>query len=65
MAVERQLVVLCHTPGLGLELGDDTEVSIDDSFRAPDRFAVMQVGCALGADDVDRYFNPIAALMLR
>ena len=43
MAVERQLVVLRHTPELGLELGEDTEVGIDGSFRAPDRFAVVQV----------------------
>jgi hypothetical protein len=42
MAVERQPVVLRDTPELGLELRDDTEISVGDSFRAPDRLAVVQ-----------------------
>ena len=56
--VERQLVVLRDAPELGLELGDDAEVSIDGAFGAADRFAVVQVGRALGADHVDRHFQP-------
>jgi hypothetical protein len=58
VTVERQLVVLRDTPEFGLELGDDTEIGIDDAFRSPDRCAVMQIGRALGADDVDRHFQP-------
>jgi hypothetical protein len=65
MTVERQLVILRDTPKFGLELREDTEISIDDSFGAPDRFAMMQVGRALGADDAAGTVNPIAALMLR
>lgn len=58
MAVERQPVVLRDTPKLGLELRDDTEISIDDAFGAPDRSAVVQVGRALGVNHVDRHFQP-------
>ena len=58
MAVERQPVVLRDAPELGLELRDDTEVGIDDAFGPPGRFAVVQVGRALGADHVGRYFQP-------
>jgi hypothetical protein len=47
--VERQPVVLRDAPELGLELRDDTEISVDDAFGAPDRFAVVQVGRALGS----------------
>jgi hypothetical protein len=58
MTVERQPVVLRDTPKLGLELRDDTEISIDGTFGPPDRPAVVQVGRALGPDDIDRHFQP-------
>jgi hypothetical protein len=65
VTVERQPVVLRDTPEFGLELRDDTEISIDDAFGSPDRPAVVQVGRALRADHMTGTFSPIAALMLR
>ena len=58
VTVERQPVVLRDTPEFGLELRDDTEISIDDAFGSPDRPAVVQVGRALRADHIDRHFQP-------
>jgi len=62
--VEGQLVVAGDAAELRLVLGDDGEVAVDRAFGPPDRPAVMQVGTALGADNVGT-FNPICALMLR
>ena len=50
--------MLRDAPELGLELRDDTEVGIDDAFGPPDRFAVVQVGRALGADHVGWHLQP-------
>jgi hypothetical protein len=58
MAVERQPVVLRDTPELGLELRDDTEIGIDDPFRAPDGSAAVQVGRAFDAEHVGRHLQP-------
>lgn len=58
VTVERQPVVLRDAPELGLELGDDTEVGIDDAFRSPGGIAVVQVGRAFGVDHVGGHFQP-------
>jgi hypothetical protein len=58
MAVERQPVVRRDTAELGLELRDDTEIGIDDPFRAPDGSAAVQVGRAFAAEHVGQHLQP-------
>ena len=56
--IERQLIVLHHPAILRLELGDDTEVSIHDAFRAAGRLAVVEVGLAFRMDNIQWHFQP-------